>query len=74
VKEAVYCDMGPGWNYSWYRRDDGSVEELFTTPGRYTTNWITFRLTTDDLAEYYAHIHVSNSYETSGSTAHDISS
>ena len=42
VKNAVYCDMGYGWNYSWYRRDDGKVEELFRTPGRYTTNWITF--------------------------------
>ena len=42
VKNAVYCDMGRGWNYSWYRRDDGTVKELFTTPGKYTTNWITF--------------------------------
>ncbi len=42
VKNALYCDMGTGWNYSWYRTDDGSVKELFPTPGKYTTNWITF--------------------------------
>ena len=39
---ALYCDMGRGWNYSWYRKEDGSVKELFPTPGKYTTNWITF--------------------------------
>lgn len=42
VKNAVYCDMGSGWNYSWYRKDDGTVKELFTTPGMYTTNWVVF--------------------------------
>ena len=42
VRDAVYCDMGTGWNYSWYRLDDGRVQEIFPTPGRYTTNWITF--------------------------------
>ena len=24
------------------RKDDGKVKELFTVPGKYTTNWITF--------------------------------
>ena len=42
VTEAIYTDMGYGWNYSWYRKDDGTVKELFPTPGKYTTNWITF--------------------------------
>ena len=42
VKNAIYCDMGTGWNYSWYRKDNGTVKELFPTPGRYTTNWVTF--------------------------------
>jgi len=42
VKNAIYCDMGRGWNYSWYREDNGKVKELFKIPGRYTTNWITF--------------------------------
>ena len=42
VKNAIYCDMGRGWNYSWYRRDDGTVKEIFTYPGPFTTNWLTF--------------------------------
>jgi len=42
VRNAVYCDMGRGWNYSWYRQDDGTVKELFPTPGKYTTNWVAF--------------------------------
>ena len=42
VSNAMYCDMGFGWNYSWYRQDDGSVKELFPTPGEFTTNWLTF--------------------------------
>lgn len=42
VRNAMYCDMGRGWNYSWYRKDDGTVKELFPTPGKYTTNWIAF--------------------------------
>ena len=42
VRNAVYCDMGTGWNYSWYRKADGSVKEIFSTPGQYTTNWVVF--------------------------------
>ena len=42
AKNALYCDMGRGWNYSWYRKDDGTVKELFSTPGKYTTNWVAF--------------------------------
>ena len=42
VKNAIYCDMGYGCNYSWYRQDNGKVKELFSTPGKYTTNWLTF--------------------------------
>jgi hypothetical protein len=42
VKNALYCDMGRGWNYSWYRKDNDTVQELFPTPGQYTTNWIAF--------------------------------
>ena len=42
VRNAVYCDMGRGWNYSWYRQEAGSVREIFPTPGRFTTNWVVF--------------------------------
>lgn len=26
--EALYLDMGAGWNYGWYRQKDGNVFEL----------------------------------------------
>ncbi len=42
VSYALYCDMGTGWNYSWYRDENGDVVEIFPTPGKYTTNWIAF--------------------------------
>ena len=42
VSNALYCDMGAGWNYSWYRNERGEVIEIFPTPGKYTTNWIAF--------------------------------
>ena len=42
VTNALYMDMGAGWNYSWYRKADGSVKEIFSSPGQYTTNWVTF--------------------------------
>lgn len=42
VKNAMYCDMGTGWNYSWYRKDDGTVQDLFPVKGQYATNWIVF--------------------------------
>lgn len=42
VRNALYCDMGYGWSYSWYRKPNGKVKELFHTKGRYATNWITF--------------------------------
>lgn len=42
--EALYLDMGLGWNHSWYRKPDGSVTEIHPThfKCRYCTNWITF--------------------------------
>ncbi len=42
VTEALYLDMGPGWNYSWYRNHDGEIVEIHPTPTEYATNWITF--------------------------------
>ena len=30
VAEAIYLDMGPGWNYSWYRDDSGVPHEITT--------------------------------------------
>lgn len=42
VKNAIYMDMGEGWNYSWWRHSDGTVVEIHETQHPYTTNWITF--------------------------------
>lgn len=42
VTEALYLDMGPGWNYSWYRDEKGNPIEIHSLPTKYATNWITF--------------------------------
>ena len=47
VKNAMYLDMGEGWNYAWYRDGKGALKELFSENKqsfyyRYRTNWITF--------------------------------
>lgn len=42
VTEALYLDMGPGWNYSWYRDSTGTAHEIHKKRIIYTTNWITF--------------------------------
>ena len=42
VNEAIYLDMGPGWNYSWWRDSEGNVTEIHTHRIIHTTNWITF--------------------------------
>ena len=40
--EALYMDMGPGWNYSWYRKPKGKAVEIHRFPTKYATNWLTF--------------------------------
>ena len=40
--EALYLDMGPGWNYSWYRDSNGYPIEIHSFPTKFATNWITF--------------------------------
>ena len=42
VTEALYTDMGPGWNHAWYRYRTDSVVELHPKVHDYCTNWITF--------------------------------
>lgn len=42
AKEALYLDMGLGWNYSWYRDENGNPVEIHDIPTKYATNWITF--------------------------------
>lgn len=44
IKNAIYLDMG-GWNYSWYRNNNGDVIDLFpiSNDTKYQTNWIVFK-------------------------------
>ena len=42
VSEAIYLDMGSGWNYAWYRVDDKTIVVLHPKVHEYCTNWITF--------------------------------
>ncbi len=44
VTNAIYLDMGRGWNYAWYRTDSTRVEKLhplIQIP--FTTNWVVFK-------------------------------
>lgn len=43
VTNALYMDMGAGWNYSWYREPSGKVFQLFRFPVPWAHNWIVFR-------------------------------
>ena len=44
VDDALYLDMGSGWNHSWWRENDGSIREIHPriAKSRYCTNWLTF--------------------------------
>ena len=41
VENAIYLDMGSGWNHAWYRSSD-SIVKLHPKTHNYCTNWITF--------------------------------
>lgn len=43
VTNALYMDMGAGWNYSWYRKTSGKVKTLFGLKVPWSHNWIVFR-------------------------------
>ncbi len=43
VTNAVYMDMGAGWNYSWYRNVSDKVVTLFGLPVPWSHNWVVFR-------------------------------
>ena len=42
IEEAIYMDMGSGWNHSYYRDAHGQRINIFPKTHNYTTNWITF--------------------------------
>lgn len=42
--EALYLDMGSGWNFSWYREfEGGAATEIHPHIHDFTTNWVVFR-------------------------------
>lgn len=41
ISNAIYLDMGSGWNYAWYR-EGNSIKELHPKTHEFCTNWITF--------------------------------
>ena len=43
VQDALYCDMGSGWNYSWYRGGDGDPVDIIGIPWPFSHNWLVFR-------------------------------
>lgn len=43
VTNALYMDMGAGWNYSWYRKNTGKVKTLFGLKVPWSHNWVVFR-------------------------------
>lgn len=43
VTNALYMDMGAGWNYSWYRKSTGRVKTLFGLKVPWSHNWVVFR-------------------------------
>ncbi|MBQ8067423.1 MAG: hypothetical protein IJ201_03620 [Solobacterium sp.] len=43
VTNALYLDMGAGWNYSWYRNASEKVITLFGLPVPWSHNWVVFR-------------------------------
>lgn len=43
VSNAIYTDMGEGWNYSWYREyPDSTAEYIHPEYQKSATNWIVF--------------------------------
>ena len=43
VTNAVYMDMGAGWNYSWYRKPSGKSVTLFGLSVPWSHNWVVFK-------------------------------
>lgn len=43
VRDALYCDMGSGWNYSWFRGENGQAIDIIGIPWPFSHNWLVFR-------------------------------
>ena len=51
VTEALYLDMGPGWNYAWWRDGNGRTHDIHPRihTSVYCTNWIVFYKNSEQL-------------------------
>ena len=43
IEDALYCDMGSGWNYSWYRKEKGKTVDIIGIPWPFSHNWLVFQ-------------------------------
>lgn len=43
VANALYMDMGAGWNYSWFRGAGDQVTTLFGFAVPWSHNWVVFK-------------------------------
>ena len=43
VTDAIYCDMGSGWNYSWYRGANERAQTIIGMPWPFSHNWLAFQ-------------------------------
>ena len=41
IENALYMDMGRGWNHSFYRDENGQVHIIHPKTHNYCTNWLT---------------------------------
>ena len=56
VGEALYLDMGQGWNYGWYRQTTNSPAiNFFDYKSQYQTNWLVIRQKIHDYKSYKTH-------------------
>ena len=48
VSDALYLDMGKGWNYGWYRiTPESPAVKLFDARTKYQTNWLIIKMKTN---------------------------
>ena len=43
IENALYLEMGAGWNYCWYRLENNHTKNVFGLPFPFSHNWIIFK-------------------------------
>ncbi len=43
IQDAIYCDMGSGWNHSWYRDQNDKTIDIIGKPWLFSHSWLVFR-------------------------------